>query len=241
MNQLITFLLCLSLVTMPVTALRADTVVVVGQPPAAGGGGGITLIADVGAGSPDSGDVTTGGINTTGADFLVAVVSNFGGTAAVSDSKGNTWTALTESADAVKCRIFYTVPSSVGASHTFTVSGATYPAICVAAFSGVHATPADQQNGATDTGVTSLQPGSVTPSEDAELVVTGLATRDPVSMESINDSYVLETSKPNNQDGVHMGAYLAYRVQTTAAATNPAWSWTTSRDASARIATFKAQ
>src|SRR6266536_1343851 len=73
---------------------------------------------------------TTTGIDTTGADLLVASVHEYAGGPAgtVSDSKGNTWHALTPqgSGATTKITIFYAWGSglSVGAGHTFSYTAA---------------------------------------------------------------------------------------------------------------------
>jgi hypothetical protein len=54
-------------------------------------------IASVSAGSSDGISVTTGNIDTSGANLLLASVADYNAESAVTltDSKGNTWTPLT--------------------------------------------------------------------------------------------------------------------------------------------------
>lgn len=182
----------------------------------------------------------TGAIDTTGASLIVAAISGFGGSGfpTITDSKSNTWTGLTaQGFSGTLMKMFYTVPSSVGSGHTFTPGTASFPAICVAAFSGVHATPFDQENGATGSGG-SVSTGSVTPSEDNELVITGLGWY-PAGAVSINGGFTI-SDQENYAAGVNIGAALAYLIQTSAAAANPAWSHAGFTDAAVAIATFKA-
>jgi hypothetical protein len=77
----------------------------------------------------------------------------------VTDSNGNTWVALTvHNTSNFAHRFWYVASPTVGAGHTFTVSGSqTYPAIMVSAWSGAHASPFDTETGNTMAGATSSQ------------------------------------------------------------------------------------
>lgn len=207
----------------------------------------IAHIASTSAGSTGGTTVTTSAIDTTGADFLVVAVSYYGSTSnadpALSDSKGNTWTALTARElgfNNAAAKIFYCKPTSVGSGHTFTADRTnTYPTISVSAFSGVKATsPFDQESGtSTNSASTSYQPGSITPSEDGCLLVTGICS-DGTS-HSVNSSFNATATDVLSSN--HMGGGIAYKVQTTAGAENPTWSWTGSTWRAAAMASFKAE
>src|SRR5688572_25297499 len=99
-----------------------------------------THVVSAFAGSLDGDDVTTSGVNTTGANLLVVVCTDEGASpATITDSKGNTWSSLTtRSSSLSNVRIHYATPSSVGAGHTFTATGAagSFPAICASAYGG---------------------------------------------------------------------------------------------------------
>lgn len=204
----------------------------------------ISHIASTSKGSSGGSTVTTDSIDTTGADLLVAVVSYYGNTTdpVLSDSKGNTWTGLTareQSGVTFSNRIYYCKPTSVGSGHTFTAGpgGTSYPTISVSAFSGTKTSSVfDQESGAATAGnVTSFQPGSITPSEDGCLLVTGVST-DGTS-HSINSSF--NATATDKLTGNHLGGGIAYKIQTTAAAENPMWSWTGSSSKAAAMASFK--
>src|SRR5690348_1268736 len=99
---------------------------------------GWTRIGGAKAGSGDGTTVTTTGFDTTGAALLIAVVGQEDTTTcAVSDSKSNSWTKITEQIETpAKGSLWYSVPSTVGATHTFTATqAASSPAICVEAWS----------------------------------------------------------------------------------------------------------
>jgi hypothetical protein len=205
-----------------------------------GGGGGIAFVLSTVKAGAETG-ATTDAVDTTGADFLVAAVSYFtsGSGMTMSDSKGNTWNALTTSTISFTVtRLYWCVPSSVGSGHTFTFSGTgVYPSLAVMAFSGADSTPLDQQNGATASSVTSLSTGSITPSVNGCVLFTGIGFENTFSSPSINESFTGIVSASYNS-GTHFGLAAAYRIQATAAAINPQWSWTGSATVAARIASF---
>lgn len=202
-------------------------------------GPGIQYVASTSQAGTANG-ATTSAIDTTGANLIVVAVSWFNNAATtVSDNQGNTWTALTvrSVASNVTSRLYYCASPTTNASHTFSVSGTSiFPTIAVVAVSGAAASPFDLENGATSSvDATSVQPGSITPSEDGCLVVTGVSTNG--TSHSIDSGYT--TQAQNYQASVRMGGGLAFLIQSTAAATNPTWSWTTASDRAATIASFK--
>src|SRR5262245_32762550 len=96
-----------------------------------------TLIGSVSASSTNGNSVTTGSLDTTGANLVVVVFSSYqGGTIVnVTDNKSNTYSNRTVyqfSGDS-RVRLSYVASPSVGTGHTFTVSGSgIYPALAVA-------------------------------------------------------------------------------------------------------------
>lgn len=191
-------------------------------------------------------NATTGSINTTGADFLVLSIScDSAHTATPTDSKGNTWTQLTSyTASEPRVRLWYSIPTSVGTSHTFASNGANLVgSIFVAAFSGVKQTaPADLQNGANGTGSATLATGSITPSEDNCLVISALAHNALGSPISIDSGFTELGPEIDFGSGDHYGGQLAYKVQTTAASVNPTWTRGVGTvGMAATVASFKAQ
>lgn len=204
----------------------------------------ISLITSVKA-TPGANGGATGSIDTTGATLLVVLIADYrGGTGfSLSDSKGNSWTALTQQTTSGglvgRCQIHYCVPTSVGSGHTFTYSGSGgYPIIMAMAFSGTHATtPFDAENGAVTTTGTTIQPGSLTPSENNEVVVTVVSENNGTAP-TIDSGYtVAQSGAASGGNNVAGGA--AYIIQTTASATNPTWTIGASADAAAASACFK--
>lgn len=186
---------------------------------------------------------TSGTIDTTGASLLIIHISQYTVPASItpSDSKGNTWVGLTAiTGSEAEGRLWYVVNPTVGTNHTFTASGIGVFSIAqIAAFSGANTSaPFDQETGAADAG-TSGQPGSITPSENDCLLVTGLALANAGSTASINSSFTI-TDQEQYEGGVNEGGGLAYLIQTSASAVNPAWSWTNSISCAMTMASFKA-
>lgn len=188
---------------------------------------------------------TSSSINTTGANFLVLAVSYGISVISVSDSKSNTWTPLTEygTVSTAFNRIYYVENPTVGSGHTFTVTGTnTFPGVAVDAWAGALTSSVfDQQNGnANAASVTSIQPGSVTPGSNDQLVVTTMTNfGDPSnSSRSINGGFTI-SGQVGNPSGTNYPVALAYLVQTSAAAANPTWSWSAGNPCATAIATFK--
>lgn len=212
-----------------------------------GGPPPIIFVTSVGAHSANGNDVTTGAVDTTGANFLVAMAGYYGtGTPpTLSDSKSNTWTALTLKISpdtSINGRLYYCAGATVGSGHTFSLSGTgVYPAVAVLAMANVKASPFDQQNGATTTsGNTSLATGSITPSVNGCVIVAGLVGNDSTGGDPTIDSGFSTPVVGHATGGQSVGAAISYKIQTTAAAVNPTWSWTNSgSEAVAVIASFK--
>lgn len=180
---------------------------------------------------------TTPAVDTTGASLLVACVC--GDTApSISDSKGNTWNELLmETGDfGYEVSLFYAANPTVGTGHTFTVSGGS-PAMGVVAFSGVATTsPFDQQSTGDQDNTSPASAGSVTPTEDNELLVAGCGGLG--SAVSIGSSFNLDQDI-DVVGGTNFSVAIAHKIQTTAGAENPDWAFSGTAIATV-IATFKA-
>lgn len=183
---------------------------------------------------------TTSAIDMTGANFIwIAVVRDTGTSITLSDSSSNSYTALDD--PETKIKFFYKAGATVSNSMTFTVSGTNiYAAITVLGFSGVHSSPLDQSNTATGGFGQSFQPGSVTPSEDNEVLCTAVYFNANHGTVTINSSF---TPSPAYtvafSSGVNYGIAAAYQIQTTATTRNPTFSWTSDAGCTAGIYTFK--
>jgi len=202
----------------------------------------ISLVAHTVKALPTTGNTVA--IDTTGADLLVAAHAQWAGVgiAALSDSKGNTWTPLTSRASSANyLRLFWCRPTSVGAGHLFTLtgSGTFYGALAVAAFRGATAVPFDVEGGAfTQIGGTSFSPGSITPTQNNDLIITAVSNGSGSG--ATVDSGFIVTDVLNWGSNANEPVGLAYLLQSNAGPVAPTWSWTGSGQVAAVIAAFKA-
>lgn len=187
---------------------------------------------------------TTSAIDTSGCDILFVAVSSYQGATAptLSDSKSNSWTGLTlqEVSGNNRIRLFYCVAPSVGSGHTFTLTGtACYGSVAVAGFSGGKQTSPFDVEAGTNTVGTSITPGSVTPSEDNEIVISAITTNGG-NNPSIDGGFT-RVGYVDVSGGNYFGVAIGFLVQTSAAAANPTWSWSGSNTCAGTNATFKAE
>lgn len=204
------------------------------------------LVTSGSGGSSDGNGFTTGAINTTGANLIVVFLgTGITNTGTVSDSKSNTWTALTKVGTSVYDdrwgQLFYCENPTVGTGHTFSVSGTgNNPCLAILAFSGGTTSSFDQENGnggAFPPG-TSVSTGSITPGFDNEVLVAALLFDDN-NTPTVDSGFTIAQTVPSVVFGRH-GVQLAYLIETTATAKNPTFSWPVSQRAVAVIASFKA-
>lgn len=201
------------------------------------------LIANTAAATSDTFAVTTGAINTTGANLIVIAVTDYVGLSASPTptcNQGNTYVGLTgqEASGFTHIRLWYLFNPTTNASHTFsspTTGQIRHPTILVAAFSGAQSSPFDQQNGTT--GSTPIAAGSITPSQDNELIISAVGFN-ATGGATVNES-MSETNDVEYESGVNLAGVMAYKIQTTATAINPTWALSSSESA-AVVASFKA-
>lgn len=184
----------------------------------------------------------TPAIDTRGASLLVIAVHYYGvQTFGVSDNQGNAYQALTTygvDGAAGFCQLFYCFNPTTSAAHTFSCTFQQYQGLSVAAFSGTLAGAGvlDKSNGATTTGSTTIQAGSITPSQAGELIVAAYSDGDSQCASPAIDSglTILETV----HDGSVMNGALACLLSAGSGAINPAWTVSPDTDISAAIASF---
>lgn len=184
---------------------------------------------------------TTSSMDTTGASLLVASIAYTGnGSGNISDSKGNTWTALTKYVPTSNDRseiLFYAANPTVGTGHTFTTTN-TVSTLIVSAFNGVKtSSPFDVENGGVSFSATTQSTGNVTPSEDNELLVTG-SQNGSVGTQSVSAGFTTIRNILLSA-GTYYGCAMAYKVQTTATTEGATWSFSTNTTSACSIATFK--
>lgn len=177
-----------------------------------------------------SSSCVTDAIDTTGATLIVLSIARDENASQINltDSKSNTWNLLGYiSQGATRNMLFYSIPTSVGSGHTFSNTGTTnFSSIAVAAFSGNAPFIITDVLSKAAASATTVAPGSITPTQDSELIVCSCAFSGTGSTPiSIDDSFT-ETNELDFNSGVSYGSGLAYKVQTTAAASNPTWTKT---------------
>jgi hypothetical protein len=197
-----------------------------------GSGGGV--FSEVGAGSSCLGatglqSCTTTGFNTTGADLYIVTVGTYladATTVTVSDTQSFTWTPGTNcnpGGNGNEVAIWYSQGGAGTGSHTVTVTppagGGGYIAVTFTAWKGSTASPLDRQNCAGTMGATSVQPGSITPSVNGELIVTAANAGNASTSWSVNSGFTIGPTVCGNS-GSQQSA-MAYLIQATAAAVNP--------------------
>jgi hypothetical protein len=238
--RLLLSLLLLLVLALPSGADRRGILLSKKVQAAGGGGGGYAFVFSASKGG-NTETATSDAVDTTGATLIVVATSHFSPTPTLSDSKGNTWTALTTyGPGSYEVKMYYCVSPTVGSGHTFTLAGAnTYPTFTVLGFSGGSlSSPFDQQNGATGSSFDTVQPGSITPTQDNELVVTALSGALSGTPASIDSGFSTPVQIANGSGAIFNA--IAYKIQTTAAAVNPTWSVSaTASTGAAAIASFK--
>ena len=186
-------------------------------------------------------------INTTGSNLIIVAIASYNPNTApvLSDSAGNTWTALTEVVEGgiTRLRLYYSYAPTTSATHTFTCTGTDiYVGFSVTAYSGASSSPFDVENSNKSNGVSiaTLTAGSVTPSVDDELIVAAIASGSigEQSPLSINSGFTIANTSVN-LSGEAFGVSLAYIIQTTKGTVNPTFSWTGNAETATSIATFK--
>lgn len=187
----------------------------------------------------DADTFTTASMDTSGSNFLVAVCHS-GAAFTLSDSKTNSWSLAVELDQAQDVRIYYAFNATVGSGHTFTMTGTDiFGSIEVLAFSGGQTTDnKDQTNTEFNFGVSSIQPGPVTPTTDNQLVVTGLTLQSTVAP-TINGGFSTPFGETSGDFG-HINGHASYLIQTTATTADPTWSGNPGDNYYSVIATFKA-
>lgn len=189
----------------------------------------ITLLTNVSKASQTT--ATSSAIDTTGASLIVVHLSWVSASITLSDSKSNTWTALTQQTSNGSSRLYYCASPVSGSGHTFTITGSgnLYFVLSAAAFSGTHATtPFDSENGASTGAFTSgCDAGSVTPSAVGELMVTGYhseaGSATPPYTITGGGGYTI-INQVAMSPGTYYGGAIAYLISTGVSALNPFWN-----------------
>lgn len=176
-------------------------------------------------------DGTTTGIDTSGAKALIVVASAYGGHPGVVDSYNNVWEWVAYGGDVQNfSRVMMAAePVKTGPGHTITLSGGVYPWASFTAWNvgdGNSLRPENCTN-AFASG-TSVSPGSITPLGDDRLVLSSMAHNAGLSNLAVSGGGLAILHQQAAAGFTSNGGAVAYEIQTTGAARNAAWSWTTS-------------
>jgi len=184
-------------------------------------------------------------IDTTGATLILAIVVDWMSVnATFSDNQSNTWVAdVTKNHDAssARVRLMRCFNPTTSATHTFIATGAgtAFPAIAIAAFSGgVNTAGPDQTNSNSTGGATTLTTGSVTPSENNELIFSGLSDAWATTVSIDSGQTIL--NQLGLVGGTSFAVASAYEIQSGLTTRNPQWTMPASARAEAVIATYRA-
>lgn len=190
----------------------------------------------------DHNNATTSTVDMTGATHFVVCVGmpNGNDEPTISDTAGNTnWVRdeLVSSLVSGDLRVYRCANALDSANYALTLNSvqANFFGIVVHGFSGVKTTsPLDaNSNSNVQNGVSSIQPGSMTPTEDGEVVYTGIVVHTSGNNPSSIDSGFTRASVAVSADNFGVGG--AYKVQTSAGAENPTWSITPAADDPATV------
>lgn len=180
---------------------------------------------------------TIAAIDASEATLLVAAanisVSNTTDLTSISDSEGNVWLLVDfeTSIASQTLLVWVCINPTVSATHTVTVShgsGNNAIGLAVMAFSGSTAKPVQTVD--SESSGTSAQPGSLTPPADNCLIVNAAALYIATGI-SISEGTAISK---NFTGGANLAIAMAYSIQTTATASNPTWSWTSSGESALR-------
>lgn len=180
---------------------------------------------------------------TNNAKFVVGIVTSDGGGAqpSVSDNQGNTYTYRTITSAAFppyhRSRIFFLRNPTQGASHTWTVTGNNCSMVVGLFDDDMDASPYDVEALATAGAVTSLQGGSVTPSQADSIIFSVIGFSQNLTP-TVGSSFT-KAAQANYASGVNYGSALAYKIVASTAAEDPAWSFATAEGVCVINAVFK--
>lgn len=181
---------------------------------------------------------TSSAIDTTGANLIIVIIADDAGGGTLSDSKSNTYTLDKQSADTgPRVRTYRCLSPTVGTGHTFTLTGsAVYGALMASAWSGAATSSVVDVDNQASSVSTTISTGSVTPTQDNDLLIYGAGCGPTVNSVDIG---TLLQSVPG-VGGVNYGGGVGYQIQTTATTRNPTFTMSASGNNRATIVAYKA-
>jgi hypothetical protein len=208
----------------------------------------ITLISNAEAHATGTSTATTAAADITGAKLLtvVACIYSLSAASVTISSTSNASGAWTAGANFVTSNsnicIWHCPNPATSASETFSCNpnGGGYPTIFAAWWAGAKlSAPRDQVSGDWAASGTTLIVPSITPTENDELIVTGLSNNTTATA-TINAGFTIPSTGGSQNSNSYETGYWAYRIQTTAAAISPTWTATSGiGPAAAAMQSFK--
>lgn len=190
------------------------------------------------------GNFTTSAINTTGATLIVIAKCTLNGAPAEpTSSPSNTWTALSAYSDGTaSLTIYYAYAPATSSSQTFSQSDGTYDAMTVLAFNNTLTTSSviGTSTGSGNSNGPSFQPGSITPTQVGELIVTfGCSSDSTATAISINSGFAIGDSIAQDNDAAPEDMASGYWTASNLNPVNPTWTFTGDTHWASAIASFK--
>lgn len=191
-----------------------------------------------GVSGTNSAGTTSSGIDTTTAKLIVINTAWYSGIGnpVLSDNKSNTWNPLTQRSTITptSSKPYYCINPIVGSGHTFTLAGvSTFPSLAYLIFTGDGIY--ESENGSSVTNST-IQPGSLTPSVDNSLLITGAQQEETDTFVGVDGGFTAYTLDISG--GNYEAVGIAYLIQTSKAAANPTWTFSGGTRCTANIACF---
>lgn len=173
---------------------------------------------------------------------MTAVIASYYDDASTPILDTGTWQSSTNFVSGgVNVAIKYLPSPTQSAALTVTMSGGYETSLLIQSWSGTEtSTVLDGSILGAAAIASTIQPGSVTPSADGYLIISGLAvSSQPTAAMTVDSGFTIADQR--YAGGAEYGA-AAYLIQGTAAAINPTWSpeATGSVDVAVAIAVFKA-
>lgn len=189
----------------------------------------IALLSHQAAAGNSSTQPAVSATNTTGATLIVIALSSYSNATAPTptDLESNTWvpmTAYQNPGNTNRIQFFYCFSPITSSVHTFSSISGSFGSMAVAAFSGTALSgTADVNTGSgAGSGSGTIQPGSGTPSVNNEILLTALSIGS-TGTAAVDSGFTI-TDQVAWSSGVNEGVALAYLIQTTKTAENPAWT-----------------
>ncbi len=193
------------------------------------------------AGGSGAGTTASLSVTTSAGDTIWAAVAGANSVPTVSDGT-NTYTCATNHVASDSANRFCVAPNVGAGTFTVTTNTLDFPTLIVLVWSGGKtSSPLDQQTGATTTISDHLDIGTITETEDGEIVLaslSGLST----SADTIDNGFTSPT--PGFKATVASMSYslsVSYIIETTASTRTPRISVNVSFPTSGSLASYKAQ